>query len=147
MYGRAASFGVSSLGCTKVPALCKVKSVEYRNRYLKGNCYEALIEKFEEIEPNATRSMVTRKINTFHSNCRTELKKVVGSQKSGAGAYNIQKPSLWYFNYLSFLRDQEVQQDEMSSMDDKGRKNSHEESIHDPVSRHKKRMLMISKNK
>ena len=38
--------------------------------------------------------------------------------KSGSGLDDIYTPSLWYFDDLSFLRDQGVQQSRVSSMDD-----------------------------
>ena len=100
------------------PALWKIKSDDYKNRVLKSECYVKLIEKLREINPSATRSTVTKKINSLRSNYRRELKKVLDSMKSGAGVDDIYTPSLWYFNDLSFLRDQEVQQPGVSSMDD-----------------------------
>ncbi|XP_045130420.1 LOW QUALITY PROTEIN: uncharacterized protein LOC123515665 [Portunus trituberculatus] len=92
------------------PALWKVKSDEYKNRSLKSECYVKLIDKIREIDPNATRATVTKKINSLCSNYRRELKKVMNSVKSGAGSDDVYKPSLWYFDELAFLRDQELQQ-------------------------------------
>ena len=92
------------------PALWKVKSDEYKNRSLKSECYVKLIDKIREIDPNATRATVTKKINSLRSNYRRELKKVMNSVKSGAGSDHVYKPSLWYFDELAFLRDQELQQ-------------------------------------
>ncbi|KAK7073980.1 hypothetical protein SK128_023216, partial [Halocaridina rubra] len=42
----------------------------------------------------------------------------MSSVKSGARLDDIYKPSLWYFDELTFLRDQELQQDGVSSFDD-----------------------------
>jgi len=50
-----------------------------------------------------------RKINTLRSNFRRELKKKINSRKSGAGADDMYEPTVWYFNDLEFLRDQECQ--------------------------------------
>ncbi|KAK7073556.1 hypothetical protein SK128_012133, partial [Halocaridina rubra] len=76
--------------------------------------------------------MVTKKINAFRSNYRRELKKVLGSEKSGAGITDIYRSSLWYYNDFAFLWDQEVQQDRISSMDNEGEGNNHETSLEDP---------------
>ncbi|KAK7078091.1 hypothetical protein SK128_022192, partial [Halocaridina rubra] len=42
----------------------------------------------------------------------------MNSVESGSGLDDIYKPSLWYFDELAFLRDQELQQDGVSSLDD-----------------------------
>ncbi|XP_063889616.1 uncharacterized protein LOC135116204 [Scylla paramamosain] len=110
------------------PALWKVKSDEYKNRSLKSECYVKLIDKIREIDLNATRATVTKKINSLRSNYRRELKKVMNSVKSGAGSDDVYKPSLWYFDELAFLRDQELQQEGVSSLDD-GEQDGNEGSI------------------
>ncbi|KAK7078207.1 hypothetical protein SK128_027009, partial [Halocaridina rubra] len=52
----------------------------------------------------------------------------MNSVKSGAGLDDIYKPSLWYFDELAFLRDKELQQDGVSSLDD-GDEDGNEGSI------------------
>ena len=109
------------------PALWKVKSDEYKNRKLKSECYVKLIDKIREIDPNATRSTVTKKINGLRSNYRRELRKVMNSGGGGGGAY---KPSLWYFHDLAFLRAQELHQERVSSLLlDEGEEHAKEDSI------------------
>ncbi|KAK7027932.1 hypothetical protein SK128_000288 [Halocaridina rubra] len=77
--------------------------------------------------------MVTEKISAFQSNYRRELKKVLASEKSEAGIKDIYRSSLWYYNSLEFLRDQEVQQEGISSMDNEEEGNNHDTLLDDPV--------------
>lgn len=60
------------------------------------------------MEPDAVRDSVVKKINNLRSTFRKELKKVNDSKRSGAGSDDIYVPSLWYFNNLMFLVDQET---------------------------------------
>ena len=69
----------------------------------------------KENNPSATKLTVTRKINSFRTCYRRELKRVLSSEKSGAGTDDIYVPSVWYFEDLHFLRDQEVQEEGIST--------------------------------
>lgn len=89
------------------PALWKIKSQKYSDRNAKSMAYAALIEKMKEVDPEATRETVVKKINSIRTAFRKELKKVTDSEKSGAGEDEIYVPHLWYFDLLSFLKDQE----------------------------------------
>ncbi|XP_060844662.1 uncharacterized protein LOC132924394 isoform X2 [Rhopalosiphum padi] len=99
------------------PELWKVKSEAYKNRIKKDAAYEKLVDKMKEIDPKANRDIVRAKINSLRTSYRRELKKVKSSQKSGAGADDIYEPSLWYFNEIDFLRDQETQLQGTSTLD------------------------------
>lgn len=107
------------------PCLWKIKSDEYKNRNLKTNCYLKLLEKMKERIPNATKDTVTKKVNSFRTSYRRELKKVLKSEKSGSGSEDIYIPSLWFYGHLSFLRDQDIQTEGISTLDidDEVRKN------------------------
>ena len=61
-----------------------------------------------QVESDADRDVVTKKINSLRSSYRKEKKKLTESMKSGAGADDIHVPTLWYFNLLQFLDDQET---------------------------------------
>lgn len=74
---------------------------------MKVECYEKLINKLKEKYSDANREMVVKKINTFRTTYRKELKKVEMSEKSGAGTDDVYEPTLWYYHILSFLKDQE----------------------------------------
>ncbi|CAL4176571.1 unnamed protein product, partial [Meganyctiphanes norvegica] len=81
------------------PSLWNVGSNEYNNRKLKRDNYDMLIGKIKEIDPEADRQTVTKKINSLRCNYRRELRKMIST-----GFYI---PSLWYFDKLTFLYDQE----------------------------------------
>ncbi|XP_037917861.1 uncharacterized protein LOC119655801 [Hermetia illucens] len=84
-----------------------VKSKEYSDRNKKDLAYIELVKKFKEFDPSADRNTVVKKINALRTVYKKELSKVKSSEKSGAGADDIYKPSLWYFDLLHFLNDQD----------------------------------------
>lgn len=98
--------------------LWKVKSKEYSDRNAKSQAYDILIEKMRTVEESANRETVVKKINSLRTTYRKELKKVLSSEKSGAGADDVYVPHLWYFDLLSFFRDQETPRTSVSNMDD-----------------------------
>ncbi|KAG8227155.1 hypothetical protein J437_LFUL001699 [Ladona fulva] len=102
----------------KLPELWKVKSDAHKNRNAKDLAYEKLVAKLKEIDPKADRAAVHTKINALRTSYRRELKKISSSQKSGAGAEGIYKPSLWYFTEIDFLRDQEIKVEGASTIND-----------------------------
>lgn len=89
------------------PCLWNIKSKEYSNRNMKSEAYDVLVKKLREKEESATRDTVTKKINNMRSSFRKEVKKVENSKKSGSATDEIYCPSLWYYEQLLFLRDQE----------------------------------------
>ena len=80
--------------------LWKVESKDYYNRSKKDASYGTLIGKVQEVEPDATRDTVVKKINNLRSTFRKELKRVIKSKLSGAGAEEMYAPRLWYYNKL-----------------------------------------------
>ena len=111
-------FWLEFIECYKsFPSLWKIKSEEYKNRNLKGNCYQQLVELLKQHIPTATKDLVCKKINAFRTSYRRELKKVIKSERSGAGSDEIYTPSLWYYDALAFLRDQETQEEGLSTME------------------------------
>ena len=96
--------------------LWKVKSKDYYNRSKKDASYRTLIGKVQEVEPDATRDTVVKKIKNLRSAFRKEHKKVLKSQVSGAGAEEMYAPRLWYYSQLLFLCDQEAPHSSTSSM-------------------------------
>ncbi|KAL1488110.1 hypothetical protein ABEB36_015068 [Hypothenemus hampei] len=84
------------------PCLWQVKSKEYSDRDRKNQAYEIVVEKFKQVDPTATRDTVIKKINSLRTVYRKELAKVKQSIHSGAADEDIYKPTLWYFDLLSF---------------------------------------------
>lgn len=82
------------------PCLWQTKCKEYHDRNKKDAGYARLTEKLKEIEPNATKDGVIKKINNLRSAYRKEKKKLNDSLKSGASADDVYKPKLWYFGML-----------------------------------------------
>ncbi|KAL3287533.1 hypothetical protein HHI36_002001 [Cryptolaemus montrouzieri] len=91
---------------------------EYSNREKKGEDYEKLVEKFREIDATATTDTVAKKVNSLRSVYRKELAKVNKSIRSGAGEDEIYEPSLWYFDLLHCLNDQEIRRQSRNTMDE-----------------------------
>lgn len=98
------------------PCIWRVKSKEYSDRDKKVEAYDSLVEKFKEIDATANRETVVKKINSMRSVYRKELAKVNKSIRSGAGEDEIYKPSLWYFDLLRFLNDQETPRQSRNTM-------------------------------
>lgn len=90
------------------PCLWRIKSKEYCDRDKKAMAYEKLVEKYREIDAEANREIVVKKINSLRSVYRKELCKVNSSLRSGAGEEEIYKPALWYYELLHFLNDHET---------------------------------------
>lgn len=65
------------------PCLWKIKSKEYSDKVKKNAAYDLLVEKLKEKDADATRELVTKKINNMRSSFRKECKKVSSSMKSG----------------------------------------------------------------
>lgn len=60
------------------------------------------------MEPDATRDTVTKKINSLRSSRRKEKKKVEESLRTSASAKDIYQPTLWYYDLLGFVDDQDI---------------------------------------
>ncbi|XP_075157053.1 uncharacterized protein LOC142230285 [Haematobia irritans] len=81
------------------PCLWKVKSPDYKDRGLKAKCYKKMVEKLKEMDPQADRNRVVKKINVFRTNYTREFKRM---RQSGV-PLDKYKSSLWYFDKLKFL--------------------------------------------
>jgi hypothetical protein len=68
------------------PCLWQVKSKDYSNRDKRHKAYATLIDKCKEVDREATKDTVAKKINSFRTVYRKDLSKVKNSMRSGAGA-------------------------------------------------------------
>lgn len=93
-----------------MPELWLTNSKDYRNRKLKARSYDRLLAHMLTTDPTANIHMVKRKINNLRTSYRRELRKVLESKSSMHGQFAGEEyvPSLWYFNELEFLYDQET---------------------------------------
>ncbi|XP_045138886.1 uncharacterized protein LOC123520565 [Portunus trituberculatus] len=92
----------------KSPCLWKISSFEYSNKTKKAAAYDILVNKLKEKDETATKDTVTKKINNLRSSFRKEHKKVMRSMESGASGDDVYQPTLWYYDMLLFLKDQEM---------------------------------------
>lgn len=100
------------------PAVWETSNDLYRNKVEKEKSWKLLLEKYKEVEADATVETVKRKVNSLRSSYRRELAKIKKSERSGASTDDIYVPALWYFDQLEFLRDQETQICSMSTLND-----------------------------
>ncbi|XP_050091698.1 uncharacterized protein LOC126575176 [Anopheles aquasalis] len=101
-----------------LPVVWKKKSEGYKNQHSRNKAYQMLVCKMKEIDSRADRNSVCTKINSFRSAYRRELKKVRDSMQSGGGTDGVYVPTLWYFHDLDFLRYEENETQETSTLDD-----------------------------
>ncbi|XP_063383498.1 uncharacterized protein LOC134669806 [Cydia fagiglandana] len=83
--------------------LWDIQSNTYMRRDLRNASYNLLLEKYREIEPNATLDMVKKKIDIFRTGYRREVKKINESRVNSTSSGYEYKPTLWYFDKLTFL--------------------------------------------
>lgn len=100
------------------PCLWQVKSKEYHDRDKRNAAYAKLVLKLKELEPDATKKSVVRKINSLRSNVRKEKKKREMSMKSGASADDVYVSKLWYLNLFDFLGDQDIPSASVSNLEE-----------------------------
>ncbi|XP_060663326.1 uncharacterized protein LOC132796249 isoform X2 [Drosophila nasuta] len=91
-----------------MPELWLANSKNYRNRKLKAQSYERLLQHLRHADPNSNIHMLKRKINNLRTSYRRELRKVHESKSLGRHQGDEYVPSLWYFNELDFLYDEET---------------------------------------
>ncbi|XP_068230837.1 uncharacterized protein [Palaemon carinicauda] len=100
------------------PASWKVKSKDYSNKVARTKGIAALQEILKELEPDCPRDAVTKKINSLRASFRREHKKIESSKTSGTSADDIYATSLWYYEEMMFVLDQDVPRESCSNLGD-----------------------------
>ncbi|XP_058978914.1 uncharacterized protein LOC131802593 [Musca domestica] len=100
------------------PALWQTKSDIYKNKNARNKSWEVLLNKYKNVDEHASIETVKKKVNSLRASYRRELHKIKRSEKSGAGTDDVYKPSIWYFDQLNFLQDQETSVDGINTFDD-----------------------------
>lgn len=100
------------------PCLWKVKSQDYSNKLKKNEAYGVLVCKYRQVDDTATRDSVVKRIASLRASFRKEFRKLENSKRSGAGTEDIYKPTLWYFDNLMFLKDQDIPRTGASTLDE-----------------------------
>ncbi|KAK7085424.1 hypothetical protein SK128_023018 [Halocaridina rubra] len=101
-----------------LPFLWKIKSPDYSNRNKKNLDYKTLLTKYQERYQDATVEDVKNKFNILRTNFRKELKIITSSTRSGTGTDDIPETSLWYYEKMSFLIDQELPSNSLTTLDE-----------------------------
>ncbi|KAF5274616.1 hypothetical protein FQA39_LY07228 [Lamprigera yunnana] len=101
----------------KLPTLGHMKSTEYHDRDKKNVAYETLLPEYKGTFPEATQDNVKKNFNSLMTNYRKELKNHFQPVKSGSSTDDIYEPTLWYYDEMVFLQDQDSASDSQSNMD------------------------------
>ncbi|RVE45129.1 hypothetical protein evm_010238 [Chilo suppressalis] len=96
---------------------------------LRNAALDKLLSKYKEIDAEANRDAVLKKINSLRTAYQKERKKVEESKRSGAGADAVYVPKLWYYKELSFINDQNVARTSVSNVDENEESADEEQQI------------------
>ncbi|XP_061712068.1 uncharacterized protein LOC133521238 [Cydia pomonella] len=108
------------------PCLWDQKHMHYANREARDNAYEELLDKYKLYHENGTVVDVKKKIEYMRCAYRRERKKVLMSRFRG-GHY---KPHLWYYNLLTFLNEDQ-EQDEDNEQPELKNESTYDDSYQD----------------
>lgn len=87
------------------PCLWKVKCKGYKNKAIKKQAYQVLVQKCRELYPEADQVFVRKKIESFRGGFRREVREMREHRKSGTDVEY--QPTLWYFDLLRFTQEQD----------------------------------------
>lgn len=102
----------------ELPCLWKVRCADYMNKMKRDEAWETLLQVTKEKLPEADLNFVKKKVDNIRASFRKELRKVRESSRSGASADESYKPTLWYFDLLSFTAEQENPRESKSNLEE-----------------------------
>ncbi|XP_063809509.1 uncharacterized protein LOC135024120 [Pseudophryne corroboree] len=88
--------------------LWRVRSPDYANRIKRNRAYQQLIEYSRGKNSDVDVNWVKKNFSNFRTVFVKERKKVQDSQRSGAGTDEVYKPTLWYYDQIQFIIEQEA---------------------------------------
>nr|XP_022907541.1 uncharacterized protein LOC111419033 [Onthophagus taurus] len=124
---------------------CLWKTKDYVNKSLKNEAYKSLLERLQTIQPNATKNTVVQKINSLRGGFRREFKKMKEARRSGSGADDLYKPSLWYYNLMEFIKDQEMPRSSVCNVSDDGTNSRHNDDNNNANNQNKEQNLQTDR--
>ncbi|KAF0761611.1 MADF domain-containing protein [Aphis craccivora] len=87
--------------------LWRIKDPDYKNKEMKNEAYESLLQLIKKYNESCTMDDLKRKIANLRTCYLREFKKVMDAKRYGG----IYEPSLWYYKSLEFLNDQHHSED------------------------------------
>nr|CAI5823868.1 unnamed protein product [Callosobruchus analis] len=88
------------------PCLWKITSDDYKDKNMKFQAYNKLLEITPKVERDVTIDNIKKKINSLRAVYRKEHKKLRDSMRTGLATNQVYASNLGYYSQLEFLNDQ-----------------------------------------
>lgn len=85
------------------PELYNVKHHFYSNKHARAEAFHHIVASLQTKQKDISVADVKSKLTTLRTHYTHELKKIRQSGRSGAGAEDIYKPTVWWFEQTKFL--------------------------------------------
>ncbi|VEN45120.1 unnamed protein product [Callosobruchus maculatus] len=85
--------------------LYAIKHPDYHNKHKRSAAIKAIVEALKVGRPTATEQDVQKKFLGLRTTYAHERRKVLDSLRSGMGEDEVYRPTLWYYDKMSFLND------------------------------------------
>ncbi|XP_014367364.2 uncharacterized protein LOC106717918 [Papilio machaon] len=117
----------------ELPTLWNTKSRDYTDKHKRKIALTKMTNLLKMIRPNITENDVKKKINILRTSYKREENKIIKSMASGSQDSYV--PSLWYYNHLQFLHEEDGEdgEKEISIILDQQESSSSHSSISSPL--------------